>query len=55
MEDSDGLIMEPRHLWGLSRRLESGTLLVVKETALAELETMEREQHLVDLIQRSMD
>ena len=54
-EEADGPIMELRYLWSLSKRVESGKSLVVKETALAEPETMEREQHLVGLRQRSMD
>ena len=40
---------------GLVKKVESWTSLVVKETGLAEPETMEREQHLVGLRQRSMD
>ena len=55
VEEADGAIMEPRYLWGLSKRVESGTSLVVKETGLAEPETMEREQNLVGLRQRGMD
>ena len=47
--------MVPRYLWGLPKRVESETSLGVKETGLADPETMKREQHLVGLIQRSTD
>ena len=48
-EEAEGLITDPRYLWGLSKRVESGVSSTEKGIGLAEPETMDKEQHLADL------
>ena len=55
-EEAEGPITDPRHLWGLSKRVERGLFSTEKKgIGFAEPETMEREQHLGGLSFRSID
>ena len=45
-EEAEGLITDPRYLWGLSKRVESGVSSTENGIGLAEPETMDKEQHL---------